>query len=187
MGKSKLVEPIRDLADITAMKKHLYGAPKDHCLFVLGVNTNLRASDLLGIRVSQVRELAPMGELVVIEKKTRKLRRISLNNACTDAIQRLLGSGVYDDTEFLFKTHKSPVMAITSVSRLVKKWCTDIGLKGNYAAHSLRKTFGYHQRVTFGVELPVLMECFNHSSQQQTMTYLGIQPEEIKAVYANEI
>ena len=38
-------------------------------------------------------------------------------------------------------------MTVSSVHRLVKSWCRDIGLKGNYGSHSLRKTFGYHQRL----------------------------------------
>jgi hypothetical protein len=38
-----------------------------------------------------------------------------------------------------------------------------------------------------GTDLPRLMVCFNHSTQRQTLDYLGIQPEEIKDVYANEL
>ena len=53
--------------------------------------------------------------------------------------------------------------------------------------HTLRKTWGYHQRVTFGVDLPRLMVCFNHSTQRQTLDYLCIQPQEIKDVYENEL
>ena len=182
-----LVEPIRDLKDIARMKKYLYKNPRDHYLFTLGINTNLRASDLMGIKVSQVKDLKVMGELVIREQKTGKCRRISLNKSCTDTIQRLLRSKTYLPAEFLFKTRKSAVMTVPSVSRLVKKWCRDIGLKGNFAAHSLRKSWGYHQRVTFGVPLHILMDCFNHSSQKQTLAYLCIQPEEIKKVYANEL
>ena len=44
-----------------------------------------------------------------------------------------------------------------------------------------------HQRVTFGVDIPKLMVCFNHSTQRQTLDYLCIQPEEIKDVYQNEL
>lgn len=60
-------------------------------------------------------------------------------------------------------------------------------LKGNYGIHTLRKTLGYHQRVTFGRGLPELMVCFNHSSQRQTFEYLCVQPEEVRSVYANEL
>ena len=60
-------------------------------------------------------------------------------------------------------------------------------MKGNYGSHTLRKTFGYHQRVTFGVEIPQLMVTFTHKSQRQTLEYLCIQDEEVKSIYMNEI
>ena len=74
-----------------------------------------------------------------------------------------------------------------SVNRLVKGWCRAINLKGNYGSHSLRKTFGYHQRVTFGRGVPELMVVFNHSSQRETLEYLCIQPDEVKSIYLNEL
>ena len=43
------VEPIRKPKDIQTIKKLLVDNPRDFCLFILGINTNLRASDLLGL------------------------------------------------------------------------------------------------------------------------------------------
>jgi hypothetical protein len=51
----------------------------------------------------------------------------------------------------------------------------------------LRKTWGYHQRVTYKVDIPTLMVCFNHATQKQTLDYLCIQPEEITNVFNNEL
>jgi hypothetical protein len=53
-------------------------------------------------------------------------------------------------------------------------------LPENYGSHTLRKTFGYHQRVTAKTDIPQLMVMYNHSTQRQTLKYPGIQPEEIK-------
>jgi hypothetical protein len=39
----------------------------------------------------------------------------------------------------------------------------------------LQKTWRYHQRISFGSDLPALIECFNHSTQRQTMKYLSVQ------------
>ena len=41
------VEPIRDIDSINRIKKLLSDKPRDLCLFTIGINTNLRASDLL--------------------------------------------------------------------------------------------------------------------------------------------
>ncbi|MCK5232559.1 MAG: integrase, partial [Desulfobulbaceae bacterium] len=75
------------------------------------------------------------------------------------------------------------VLTVPSVSRLVKSWCRAINLKGNYGSHTLRKTFGFHQRVQLNTSIPELMVMFNHSSQKQTLNYLCIQPEEIRNAY----
>ncbi len=185
-GSHITVEPIRNLKDIELIKQYLKDSPRNLCLFVLGINTNLRAVDLLKIKVNDVRHLQPGDEISLKEKKTGKKRRINLNSACVDSIQVLLASRTYSGEDYLFYSkRKGKVLTVSSFSQLVKKWCRAVNLKGNYASHSLRKTWGYHQRVTFNVGIPQLMLCFNHSNQRQTLDYLCIQPEEIKSVYQN--
>ncbi len=186
-GSQIKVEPIKNLKDIKTIKKLLATKPRDLALFTLGINTNLRASDLLRIKMAQVRELKPGDEIEIKEKKTGKLRRITLNKAAVKAIQGVLKAEAYHDRDYLFKSRKGAVLTVPSVHRLVKGWCHDIKLKGNYGSHSLRKTWGYHQRVTFGVGLPELMVAFNHSTQRQTLDYLCVQPDEIKCIYENEL
>ena len=185
-GSRIKVEPIRDAKDIRAIKKLLDGNPMYEALFTLGINTNLRASDLLRIMAGQVRGLKGMDEIELKEKKTGKTRRITLNRACVEALTRLLASRSFNDDTPIFQGERG-TLTVPSVNRLVKSWCKAINLKGNYGAHTLRKTFGYQQRVRFGVGLPELMVCFNHSTQRQTLDYLCIQPEEVRSVYANEI
>jgi integrase len=180
------VQPISNMKDIKAIKKLLADKPRDLTLFTVGINTNLRASDLLQIKVGMVRNLKPMDEIELKEKKTGKLRRISLNKSCTDAIQALLKSRHYKDDEPLFSGQRGP-LTVPSINALVKGWCKTVNLQGNYGSHTLRKTFGFHQRVTFGRGVAELMVVFNHSSERQTLAYLGIQPSEIKSIYQNEI
>ncbi len=57
-GSSIKVEPIRELRDIRSIKKLLADNPRNLCLFTLGINTNLRASDLLSITVGHMVTLA---------------------------------------------------------------------------------------------------------------------------------
>ena len=185
-GSNVKVDPIKDKKHIQTIKKLLVDKPLDYALFVVGINTNLRASDLLSIKVHQVKDLNPNDEIVINEKKTKKERRITLNKACTSAIQGLLASKKYTDEDFLF-TGQRGVLTVPTVNQKVKSWCRTINLKGNYGGHTLRKTFGYHQRVTFGTDLPTLMEIFNHSTQKQTLAYLCVQPDEIRNVYENEL
>jgi len=185
-GSQIKVEPIRKKRDIQSIKRMLSDSPRNQALFTIGINTNLRASDLLGIKAVQVRDLKPGDSIQIKEKKTGKFRVVTLNKACIQAIQKLLASSRYNDNDPLFVGQRGP-LTVPSVSRLVKSWCRAINLRGNYGSHSMRKTWGYHQRVTFGTDIPRLMVCFNHSTQRQTLEYLCIQADEIKDVYGNEL
>jgi len=183
-GDQIKVDPIKELKDISAIKKMLkHDKPRDYCLFVLGINTNLRAGDLLSITVGQVRDLKSGGDLVLKEKKTGKGRRITLNESAIEAIQHWLNSGKsLGDDDQLFKSQRG-VLTVQSVNRLVKTWCKEINLPGNYGSHTMRKTFGYHQRKQLNTSIPELMVMFNHSTQRQTLDYLCIQADEIKDAY----
>lgn len=183
-GSTIKVEPITERKDIDLIKRLLADNQRDFCLFCLGINTNLRASDLTRITAGQVCNKQPGDDLELKEKKTGKVRRITLNGAAITAIQALLSSRLYTDDEPLFVSQRGgKALTVQSVNRLVKTWCREINLKGNYGSHTLRKTFGYMQRTQRKTCIPELMVMFNHSSQKQTMDYLCIQPEEIRDAY----
>ena len=189
-GSRIKVEPIHKLEDIELIRKRLAGQPRDLLLFTLGINTNLRASDIVALAIGQVRYLKPLEDLEIRERKTGKLRRISINQSVITAIAGYLVTlpdGTSDSAPLFASQRGDRALSVPSVHRLVKGWCREIKLKGNYGSHTLRKTWGYHQRVTFGVDLPALMVCFNHSHQRQTLDYLCVQSEEIKRIYAHEL
>ncbi len=188
-GSKIKVLPFCNAADIKTLKLLLAHHPRNYCLFVLGINTGFRASELLSITVKMVEYLHPGDTLEIKESKTGKIRRVGLNKACIDAIQGWLTSQEMRhaaEEHFLFAGQRGP-LGIAYLNRLVKRWAKSINLKGNYGSHSLRKTFGYHQRVRYKVELPLLTEVFGHRSQRQTLDYLCIQGEEVQNVYFNEI
>lgn len=193
VGDTIKVEPIRKVKDISAIKQLLGGRPRDLAIFVLGINTNLRAGDLTRLTIGQVRELAPLDDLEIREQKTGKLRRVTLNRAAVDAIAAAIASYPEHrrgDAYPVLQSERVPgggMLMVSSVHRLVKSWCAAINLRGNYGSHTLRKTWGYHQRVTYGVGIAELMVAFNHSTQRQTLVYLCVQPEEVKSVFANEL
>jgi integrase len=182
------VEPIRQVKDIKAIKAMLAANPRNYALFVVGINTSLRGSDLLALRVGDVRNVKPLQDFEVREKKTKKRRRLTLNKAAVEAVAQLLAS-IPDaqDEDHLFVGRSGKPLTRDYLRKMIKKWCAAIRLPGNYGSHSLRKTWGYHQRVRFGVGLPELCEAFGHTNQAITLRYLCIQPEEMKNIYSNEI
>lgn len=190
-GSSIKVEPIRSKKAIARIKAHL--GPRDRCLFTLGINTAYRANELLSIRVEQVRGLGAGDTLELKQSKTRKHRMVTLNAAAAAALaaffdedeelQRRLDRG---KATYLFYSMKGERLTVSTVSTLVKQWCREAGLRGNYGSHTLRKTWGYWQYQA-GRPIPLLMAAFGHATQRQTLAYLGIQEHEVRALYELEL
>ena len=118
-GSQIKVEPIRKKRDIQSIKLMLSDSPRNQALFTIGINTNLRASDLLSIKAGQVRDLKPGDSIQIKEKKTGKFRVVTLNKACIQAIQKLLTLSLYNDNDPLFVGQRGP-LTVPSIHRLVK-------------------------------------------------------------------
>ncbi len=183
LGSKIKVEPIRHQSDIDQVKALLEGHPRNHALFTMGINTNLRAGDLAKLTLDQVANVRP-GEFIEIqESKTGKTRRITLNKEVCRAVRKVIEDKRLGAGDPLFKSQRGrQALQVSSINRLVKGWCRQIGLLGNFGSHTLRKTWGYHAW-NKGIDLPRLMICFNHASQEQTLSYLCIQERQIQEVY----
>jgi integrase len=188
-GSSIKVQPIRRLEDIRAIKRFLAGDRRNLAIFTLGINSALRGSDLLRIRIEQVKGLRPGESFEVKEKKTGQYRRVMLNKVSHRAIQDWIQSiETWEEGDWLFPSRKGKGrLLVPTLTAMVKAWCRVINLTENYGSHTLRKTFGYQQRVTFGLGTAELMWIYNHSSERQTLDYLGIEQNEIRDVHWNAL
>lgn len=183
------VEPIIDLKSVRSIKKILNDSPRDKLLFIMGINSGLRVQDLLALKVGDVKYVKAGERITLREKKTGKENVFILNKEIKSALDGYLSIAKDDDNHFLFKSRKGRNYPLTTyaVTKYVKKWTEAINLKGNYGAHSLRKTWTYHQRKTFGVSWEVLAKRLNHSNPSITRRYLGIQEEEVEEILMNVI
>ncbi len=188
-GSTIKVEPIRDVKAIRRVKKILSDKPRDLCLFTLGINTAYRANEILSIRIGQIAHLQAGDILDVKQKKTKKYRGVTLNKTVIEAIDNWIAKHPrsMDDDAPLFIGQRGNELTVPYTNNLVKAWCRDVGLNGNYGSHSLRKTWGYQQRVQNNTPIPLLMEAFGHTTQKQTLEYLCIQADEIRELYEMEL
>ena len=187
-GSTIKVEPIRKLEDIRSIKKLLANNPRDLLLFTIGINNGLRIGDLLKLKVKDVQGVKPGDTVRVREQKTGKANILVINKATHKALQSYLSHANPDPDGYLFRSQKgqNPI-TVSYTNRLIKSWCKQINLRGNYGTHTLRKTFGYVQRVHYGVGYELLCKRFNHTSPAVTMRYLGIEESEINVILMNEI
>ena len=187
-GSRIAVDPIRQIKDIKAISKMTSGNPRDHLLFVMGINNGLRACDLVRVKVGDLRYLKVGDTLTIKESKTGKDNILVVNKTVYKALQAYLDAIRPDDDAYLFASRKgNGHLQSQAVSKLVKKWTGAINLKGNYGSHTLRKTWGYIQRTMHGVGFEIICKRYNHSSPAITMRYLGIQDREVHGVLMNEI
>lgn len=185
------VHPIRSLRDIKNIKKLLEDNPRNLAMFTFGINTNLRASDLLRITIGHVLHVQPEGKFTIREKKTGKLREIVVNKTVYASLQYLLKDmDTSDPGAYLFQSRvkkNGGKLSEEYLNALVKSWCREINIRENTGSHTLRKTFGFMHRTVFKTDIPTLMEMFNHSTQKQCLAYLGITSDEIQNAYLCEI
>lgn len=172
------VQPIKNKRDIERMKRALKGNPRDLLLFIIGINSSLRISDILALKVGDVSD-----EYITLrERKTNKRKRIRVNSAIQDAVNRLVPTGASAD-DWLFPSRKgtAPISRVQAW-RILNAAADRAGLNIELGTHSLRKTFAYHAYKN-GTDIALLMRVLNHGSQRETLRYIGIEQEAIDDVY----
>ena len=178
----EIVEPIRDKRKIDAMKKYLKGKNvRDYVLFVMGINSGLRISDLLNLQVEDVRDKE---RITLREKKTGKTKDFPLSDSSRKILDDYLRTKNLT-TGPLFPSRKGAA-AISRVQAylIINEAAKAVGIKYSVGTHTLRKTFGYwaYQQ---GIDVTRIQQLLNHSSPGITLRYIGITKEELDNIYIN--
>lgn len=186
MSLQKEVEPIKSTRDINKIKQYLYGKEnkRDYCIFVVGINVGLRAGDLLSLKIKDVTDGNTIFDTVTIkEQKTGKTRNFALNKNAKEAIQIYINSlADYDFDDYIFKSRKGGHLGVRPLHHIIKTLTKDLGIKGNFGTHTLRKTMAYHRYIN-KVPLETLQKLLNHSSSAITLRYIGITQKVIIDCY----
>ncbi len=191
----KEVQPIRDTKKIDAMKSIMRGESnyRDLLLFVLGINTGLRISDILSLKWKSFingggRLLKAGDQLNVVEIKTKKIKSFMINRSVSEALKLYhdsLANVNPDDPVFSSrKTDDGTLQPITRIAawQMLNRYANMVGLNDGIGTHTLRKTFGYHLYKK-GVALEYIQKMLNHSSPAITLRYIGITQEQLNDIY----
>ena len=167
-----IVDPIREKEYINAVKRVLNeSGTRNLLLFLLGINTGLRVSDLLRLKVKDVKD---KDSVQIREKKTKKTKKFPIPKEIRIFISEYVERKPL--SRYLFKSRKSnkPITRVQAY-RIIKEAGRVLGLD-HTGTHSLRKTFGYHfYKQTKDIAL--LQKILNHSSQDITLRYIGVTQE----------
>ena len=179
MGKH-IAEPLKNKKDIEKVEKYLQSKNKrNYVIWVLGLNSGLRVSDIVGLNVSDV---VNRTHITVIEKKTGKKKSFYINDKLKRVLEDYTRGRSGDEPLFLGKRGKR--IDRSEVYRFIKKACKENGILEHVATHTMRRSFGYHHYQKFKDPI-VLQKVFNHSSQRITLMYISVDQDEIDFTYKN--
>jgi len=175
------VAPIKDVAQIQAIKDFLRKQNlRDEALFVFGINTALRISDLLSLKVGSVADDSGnlLDAVIIREQKTGKTKQFPINKSAKRALaDYLMTRPHFSPNEPLFPSRVGRPLSRWRARRILHKAGKAVGLD-RIGTHSLRKTFGYHVYKKTGGNLGLVQKLLNHSSSGDTLRYIGIDMEE---------
>lgn len=182
----EFVQPLRDRRHIDRMKKVLRSeSMRDYVLFVLGINSGLRVSDLLALKVEDVQDGkgAVKDRVTLREKKTGKAKDFPISSTAAKALSEYLASESFspDDALFPSKKGRKPLSRVQAY-RILNEAARVVGIKDRVGTHTLRKTFGYHA-YKMGMDLSVIQKLLNHASPSITLGYIGITQDDLDNVY----
>lgn len=173
------VEPIREIDTLENICSHLKKTnERNYILFMFGIYSGLRVSDILKLRIYEVKDKR---QITIREKKTNKQKIIEINPVLKRAIADYIKDK--DPDEFLIKSRKGynrPIGRNRAYEIL-----RDIGYTfdvESLGTHSMRKTFGYHYYKQTK-DVVTLQKIFNHSSPSATLHYIGVDQDHINKAY----
>lgn len=182
---------ILELRHVNAIKAILEAKddPRDYALFVIGIETALRASDLRLLTFAHFDGVPADGFIAIKESKVQRkgksarVRHVAVNAAILDAVARLTAYRQPAIAQELLFPGKclTDGLCTRHIARLVKSWCRAVGITYNIGAHTLRKTKAYHRRI-HGASAELLQHFYGHQSTKATNFYLGVTSVEVDTV-----
>lgn len=169
------VEPIRNSNDVNALANKLReDSERNYIMFIIGIYSGLRISDILRLRV---RDVKGKEQIAIREKKTGKQKMFPINPILKKELKKYCSDKELD--EFLIKSRNGYNRAIgrERAYTILREAGEELGIY-NLATHTLRKTFGYHYYMQYN-DIAELQKIFNHSDPAVTLRYIGIEKSRI--------
>jgi len=184
-NKGQLVGQKRPLRcrDVWTIRTRLAldGNKRDLALFNLAIDSKLRASDLVRIRISDVQTADQVRERAsVIQKKTGRPVQFELTEATRLSVEDWLHARRSKSSGYLFASRLDCCehLSTRQYARLVHNWIEPIGLNStSYGTHSIRRTkVAQIYRKTGNLRAVQLL--LGHTKLETTVRYLGIDVED---------
>lgn len=170
---------------------------RDQAVFILGLNTGFRATELLSLNVGDVWFAGKLRANVTVARRRLKggrgrrrkgvtSRTVPLNDAATAALQKYLfsrfGSGPVVPDEPLFPSRFHGVrLTRWRLNVLVQEVMSRAGVggPGQYGTHTLRKTFAKKIYAATDNDINLTRAVLGHVHVSTTQQYLEVDADEV--------
>jgi integrase len=171
------------LKEIWAIRVRLqvFGRMRELALFDLGIDSKLRACDLLKLRVQDVCHGERVAaRAIVVQQKTSRPVQFEITEPTRTALADWIRVSSLRSDDFLFpsRVRVSPHLSTRQYARIVDSWVEEIGLDPTaYGTHSIRRTKpSLIYRRTKNLRAVQLL--LGHTKLESTVRYLGIEVED---------
>ena len=153
---------------------------RDYCIITILLNCGIRLSELVGIKLSDIRE-----DTLTVLGKGNKERMLYLNDACLNAIAEYLAVRPEPpkeaDKPYLFISSRTRApLTPRRVEQIVEFHLNAAGLGGRgYSPHKLRHTAATLMYQHGGVDIRVLKEILGHVNLGTTEIYTHVSNDQI--------
>ena len=154
---------------------------RELALFDLGINSKLRACDLVKLRVRDVCHGDRVAtRAMVLQQKTQRPVQFEITPPTREALEGWIKTAGLKSDGFLFpsRVHGSAHLGTRPYARIVHDWVEKIGLDPTaYGTHSIRRTKPtlIYRRTK---NLRAVQLLLGHSKLESTVRYLGIDVDD---------
>jgi tyrosine recombinase XerC len=156
---------------------------RDRAMLETLYSTGIRASELVGLNLEDVDEIAGT---TIVRGKGKKERLCPIGGTALKAIRRYLAKRPSAKRlrvpYALFVSQKGTRLTVRQVDRLIAGYVKLAGLPASISPHSLRHSFATHL-LDRGADLRSVQELLGHASLSTTQIYTHITPQRLKKVY----
>ncbi len=152
--------------------------PREKALIYLMMDTGARASEVCGIRVSQV-DFASRTAIVI--RKGNKEDTLYFSVGTARAIQLYIAQHDLDDDDHLFYCDRGGPLNRASLAKVVTRLCRRAGIQGvRTSPHTLRHTYAT-QAIKSGMDVFSLQRLMCHRDLSTTRQYIDLDGEHLRA------
>ncbi len=154
---------------------------RELALFDLGIDSKLRACDLVRLRVRDVCHGDRVAaRAMVLQQKTQRPVQFEITAQTREALETWIKRAGLRSESFLFPSRisKSPHLGTRQYARIVDHWVAEIGLDPNsYGTHSMRRTKAslIYRRTK---NLRAVQLLLGHTKLESTVRYLGAEVDD---------